>query len=133
MNSKITVEIDFSNNRIPVIQIMHRKSTDTRDQILTEFLQMFGGASSWCNIKWVQDYREGPESGHFSRVLITPITKEQLPEQAAVMAKQADLNLIYLQKNENIVTLGSIFEVKDSEGKVIFKIDPNTVLYKVKE
>jgi hypothetical protein len=96
MNSKITVEIDFSTEgNPPVLQIMYRQSADTRDNILKAFLELFGHDSSWAKIRWVQDYREGPEHGHFQRIIITPIPPKLLAEEAIYMKDQADLRKQY--------------------------------------
>ena len=91
MKSRITIEVDFENNNRPVIQIIHKKSDDVRDNLLSAFLEQFGGQSSWCHIKWAQSYEGETPDSSFARIFITPILPERLKEQASVMIDQAGL------------------------------------------
>lgn len=91
MNSKITIEVDFDHGNQPVIQIMFRKSTDVRDNLIQSFLRSFGAVSSWAKIKWIQEYKDGPEPGHFDRVIITPIKPDELKTEGDIMSRQAEL------------------------------------------
>lgn len=77
MKSRITIEVDFGNNNVPVIQILFRPSDDVRDSLLQSFLQSFHG-SSLCKINW-----RGQELGEdgFQRVFIWPISKYSIPEE----------------------------------------------------
>jgi hypothetical protein len=91
MNSKITIEVDFDNGNNPVIQIIFRKSTDVRDQLVQQFLKNFDNGSSWAKVHWAQRYQDGPEPGHFDRVIITPIKGVDLADESKVMTEQVRL------------------------------------------
>lgn len=94
MKSRITIEVDFNNGNIPVIQIIQAASDDVRDKLIQSFTQCLGG-SSWCQIKWVGGGNPLVEKdGHFdfSRIFITPIGHSQLKEQAEIMLEQFRIN-----------------------------------------
>lgn len=92
MKSRITIEVDFDNGNQPIIEILQCYSDDVRDKLVQSFTQQFGG-SSWCNIKWVGEYKaEEADSPLFSRIRISPIQPSKLKEQSAIMLEQAELN-----------------------------------------
>ncbi len=74
MKSRITIEVDFANERTPnqpVLQIISRESDDVRDKLIKSFLQSFHG-SGLCSIRWEQHY-EGVDD-NFKRIVIRPIS-----------------------------------------------------------
>lgn len=87
MTSRITIEVDFDNNNQPYIQVLHPiESDDVRDKLIKQFLQKLGHTSSWLKIHWSEKHREGE-----ARVIIEPITPEQLAEESKIMTEQAAL------------------------------------------
>ncbi len=88
MKSKITIEVDFDNGNVPVIQILTaNESDDVRDKLLRHFTQQLGG-SSWCQIKW----DENQPNTEFKRIFITPIKEKDFKKQAEIMLEQDRLN-----------------------------------------
>jgi len=82
MKSRITIEVDFDNGNMPVIQILqYPDSNDVRDNLLKHFCQQFGG-SSWCKIQW----KEG--QAPYNRIVISPIKPEEFESESAVMLEQ---------------------------------------------
>ncbi len=95
MKSRITIEVDYENGNQPVIQIIHKKSEDVRDGLLTAFLQSLQGTSSWLQIKWEHSHQDYQNSeNNFSRILIRPIIPKELKDQSEIMANQAKLERI---------------------------------------
>jgi hypothetical protein len=87
MTSRITIEVDFDNNNQPYIQILHPvDSDDVRDKLIKQFLQKLGHTSSWLKIRWSERHREGE-----ARVIIEPITPNQLAEESKIMIEQVSL------------------------------------------
>ena len=54
MNSKITIEVDFSSNNTPVVRILQRKSEDVRDSLVSNFIQHLDhtSISRWLKIEY---------------------------------------------------------------------------------
>lgn len=73
MKSRITIEIDFDNQRKPVIQILSRQSDDIRDKMVSDFLQLLGHESTTCNIKYVGESNLGDDRESFKRWIISPV------------------------------------------------------------
>ncbi len=90
MKSRITVEVDFDNGNQPVIQILKANSEDVRDKLISSFTQQLGG-SSWCQIKWVNHHQDR-DGKDINTIHITPISPEQLKDQADTMLEQFNLN-----------------------------------------
>lgn len=90
MKSRITIEVDFDNGNMPVIQILqYPDSNDVRDNLLKHFCQQFGG-SSWCKIAW------NGSSDEFNRIYISPICPNQLKEESAIMLEQHEIHQKWL-------------------------------------
>ena len=53
MKSRITIEVDFTSNNLPVIQILQIKSDDVRDKLVQQFLQSLQHTSRWCKINYI--------------------------------------------------------------------------------
>jgi len=93
MNSRITVEVDFENNNLPIIQIVSRDSEDVRDKLIKSFLQSLEHCSRWTTIQFV-----GTNSGYKPDATadswtwkITPVTPSKLEEEVKLM--QAELEI----------------------------------------
>ena len=94
MKSRITIEVDFNNGNIPVIQILKSSSDDVRDKLIQSFTECLNG-SSWCQIRWVAGGNPILEKdGHFtsSTIFITPISPDKLKEHADIMLEQHRVN-----------------------------------------
>lgn len=50
MKSRITIEVDFNNGNLPVIQVLQQDSDDVRDNLIKSFLQSLQHTSRWCTI-----------------------------------------------------------------------------------
>lgn len=61
MDSKITIEIDFSNGNMPVIQILHKTSDDVRDGIVGNFIQHLDhtSISRWLRMEYKYKRSDG--------------------------------------------------------------------------
>lgn len=79
MLSKITIEVDFSNKNLPVIQILQRDSDDVRDKLISNFLQGLMHTSRWCKIEYNGQYMDT------HRWNIAPITPYELSDEIKLM------------------------------------------------
>lgn len=73
MKSRITIEIDFENQRKPVIQIISRQSDDIRDKMVSDFLQLLGHESSACSIRYMGEFNSDDFRESFERWVISPV------------------------------------------------------------
>lgn len=73
MKSKITIEIDFENQRKPIIQILHQDSPDVRDNLVADFLQMLGHESNLCKIEYAGEVYHSSNIDSFKKWTISPI------------------------------------------------------------
>lgn len=84
MDSKITIEIDFSNGNLPVIQILHKTSDDVRDGIIGNFIQHLDhtSISRWLRMEYKYKRSDGALIWN-----IVPISSslEELEEEARLM------------------------------------------------
>ena len=88
MKSRITIEVDYENGRLPVIQILSRGSDDVRDNLIKDFYQILG-SSSWCKIEFKQDVVDHDDYNNgFKRIYISPIPQNQLKKEAVIMMEQ---------------------------------------------
>lgn len=92
MESRITIEVDFENNNLPVIQIVSRESDDVRDNLIKSFLQSLRHSSRWTTITFVgNNLSHKPNGGEDSWTWkIAPITPDKLESEIKLM--QATLN-----------------------------------------
>ncbi len=84
MQSRISVEVDFQNNNLPIIQILRKDSNDVRDKLVSAFLQSLQHTSRWCKITYVG----GLDSNQIEvgdQWKISPITPQELPEEMRLM------------------------------------------------
>lgn len=82
MKSRITIEVDYDNDRKPAIRILQFKSDDVRDNLIQDFLQQLGHSSNWLKILF-SSYPLTENGGQ--RITIRPISPEQLKEEAEIM------------------------------------------------
>lgn len=96
MKSRITIEVDFNNGNLPIIQILKASSDDVRDKLISAFTEQLGG-SSWCQIKWEGGCLpiDPKDNQTFSRIVISPISSSMLKEHSKVMLEQHELNEKY--------------------------------------
>jgi hypothetical protein len=79
MLSRITIEVAFDRNNLPVIQIIETPSPDVRDKLLSHFLQSLQHTSRWCRIEYLAEDSRG-------RIWqIHPITPQDIPEELKLM------------------------------------------------
>lgn len=79
MESRISIEVDFDNGNRPVIQILHRESDDTRDSLISHFLQSRAHLSRWITIQYKGD-KNGSPYYH-----LHPVTPADLPSEIKLM------------------------------------------------
>ncbi len=93
MKSRITIEVDFENGNMPVIQILQASSDDVRDKLIKSFTECLGG-SSWCQIRWHSGFSPASpvndETGQ--RIFVSPIPVSKLKEHADIMMEQHRVN-----------------------------------------
>lgn len=81
MKSRITIEVDFENDNISVIQVLRANSTeDTRDSLIHNFFERQREVFRWCRL----EYR-GETLGGGSRYFIIPLTAKELPHELNLM------------------------------------------------
>lgn len=89
MDSKITIEIDFSNGNMPVIQILHKTSDDVRDGIIGNFIQHLDhtSISRWLRMEYKYKRSDGALIWN-----IVPISSslEELENESKLMMAMAD-------------------------------------------
>jgi len=87
MQSRISIEVDFENNNLPVIQIVSKDSDDVRDKLVKSFLQSFQHCSRWTTIQFVGNNLSYKPDGTADSWTwkIAPITPEQLQEEINLM------------------------------------------------
>lgn len=90
MKSRITIEVNFDEQNLPVIQIIQQSSDDVRDKLVRSFLQSLQHTSRWCRIEYLGNYgvwNEGDDRtmNEAHRWHIRPITTVQIPEEIKLM------------------------------------------------
>lgn len=83
MKSRITIEVDFENGNLPVIQILHRTSDDVRDNLIQSFLQSLQHTSRWCKIEYKGEDRTAEE--FTNRWHVIPVVPKEIPKEMALM------------------------------------------------
>lgn len=83
MKSRITIEVDFDNGNLPVIQILQRSSDDVRDALIQQFLQSLQHTSRWCRIEYIDQYSDdAPLSANRTyRWRIKPIVPSEITKE----------------------------------------------------
>jgi hypothetical protein len=89
MESKITIEIDFSNGNLPVIQVLHKTSDDVRDGIVGNFIQHLDhtSISRWLRMEYKYKRSDGANIWN-----IIPISSSltELENEAKLMMAMVD-------------------------------------------
>lgn len=80
MNSRISIEVNFENKNLPVIQVITRASDDVRDQLLRSFIQSLQHTSRWCTIKYIGEANEDGQ-----RWYISPVLVDEIPQEISLM------------------------------------------------
>lgn len=102
MDSKISIDIDFGNGNLPVIEILHKTSDDVRDKIVGNFIQHLDhtSISHWLKI----EYRYKRSDGAIIwNVIPVSASLEELESEAKLM----------------LATVASLREQIPPEGKPI--------------
>jgi len=82
MKSRISIEVDFDDNNLPVIQVLSQDSDDVRDRLLKAFLQSLQHTSRWCKIIYIgeaatfEDGTVNKERWHIKPLVPNEIEKE---------------------------------------------------------
>lgn len=94
MKSRITIEVDFDNGNLPILQILQRSSDDVRDNLLQQFIQSLHHTSRWCRISY-----EGERSANLidkEKVWrINTIRPLELPEEIKLMEATIEVDHSY--------------------------------------
>lgn len=86
MKSKITVEVDFNNNNLPVLRILQSDSDDVRDKLVSSLLQSLGHTSRWAVIAYDGEVGVSyPGSDQTHRWFIRPITPQEIESEISLM------------------------------------------------
>ena len=89
MKSRITIEVNFEENNLPIIQIMSQQSDDVRDKLLQSFLQSLQHTSRWCKILYMGNrsvYNPNvAEIDHIHSWHIIPLAPKDIPEEIKLM------------------------------------------------
>lgn len=86
MKSRITIEVDFSNNNLPVIQILSQDSDDVRDGLIKAFLQSLQHTSRWCKILYEGEASTFDDATvNKQRWRIVPITPKEIKDEVKLM------------------------------------------------
>lgn len=85
MKSRITIEVNFDEGNLPVIQIINvHNSDDVRDKLISSFLQSLQHTSRWCKILYIgnasYDERERIDRWH-----IVPIKPAEINSEMELM------------------------------------------------
>jgi len=84
MKSRITIEVDFENKNLPVIQILSRQSDDVRDGLIKSFLQSLQHTSRWAKFLYKGGYDESDQQ-QTHRWFITPLQPKDLRGEIDLM------------------------------------------------
>lgn len=85
MKSRITIEVDFENGNIPVIQIIQKDSDDVRDNLIRSFLQSLQHTSRWVKILYDGHYMQHGEMENIHKWILRPIVPKELGEEIELM------------------------------------------------
>ena len=89
MKSKITIEVDFENNNLPVLRILQSDSDDVRDKLVSSFLQSLGHTSRWARMDYDGVHNLSPSSLNLQeeshRWFIRPITPQEIEAEIKLM------------------------------------------------
>jgi hypothetical protein len=87
MKSRITIEVNFDNGNLPIIQVIRQQSEerdDVRDNLVQQFLQSLQHTSRWCKIDYIGD-AGGTKEEPKERWFISAITPKEISDEVALM------------------------------------------------
>lgn len=90
MKSRITIEVDFENGNLPIIQILSRESDDVRDNLIRQFLQSLQHTSRWVRIEYIDEHASKEDSKSVWRWHLKPITPKELSKEISLMTEVRD-------------------------------------------
>jgi hypothetical protein len=85
MKSRITIEVDFDNGNLPVIQILRKDSDDVRDRLVSQFLQSLQHTSRWCKILYEGEFQQHGDQTNVQRWKVSPLMPSDLAEEIKLM------------------------------------------------
>ena len=89
MKSRITIEVNFEEGNLPVIQIMSQQSDDVRDKLIQSFLQSLQHTSRWCKILYMGNRsvynQDVAEIDHKHSWHIIPMQPQEIPDEMKLM------------------------------------------------
>lgn len=86
MKSRITIEVDFDNNNLPVIEVLSQDSDDVRDRLIKSFLQSLQHTSRWCKIIYCGEASTFDDATvNKQRWRIAPITPKEIKDEIKLM------------------------------------------------
>jgi hypothetical protein len=94
MKSRITIEVNFEEGNLPIIQIMSQQSDDVRDKLIQQFLQSLQHTSRWCKILYMGNRSvynpKVAEIDHTHSWHIVPLRPNEIKEEIALMQSVLD-------------------------------------------
>lgn len=86
MKSRISIEVDFNNSNLPVIQILSQDSDDVRDRLVKSFLQSLQHTSRWCKIIYIGEASTHEDATvNKQRWQIIPIIPHEIRDEMKLM------------------------------------------------
>lgn len=85
MKSRISIEVDFDNNNLPVIQILQTPSLDVRDNLVQAFLQSLQHTSRWARFVYKGHQKVDANEPPVHRWNIETIKPNELREEISLM------------------------------------------------
>lgn len=80
MKSRITIEVNFDEGNLPVIQVLSQSSDDVRDKLIQSFLQSLQHTSRWCKILYKNEIES---AGHIWHII--PIRPNEINQEMELM------------------------------------------------
>ena len=120
MKSRITIEVNFDENNLPVIQVLSQHSDDVRDKLISSFLQSLQHTSRWCKIIYMgnrsplappKDFDDPIHCWH-----IVPITPKEIPQERDLMEGVFERWQVPPKDPRDLVEQFNDWQAKDKEG-----------------
>jgi len=117
MKSKITIEVDFDNNNLPIIQVIQRESDDVRDRLLSQFTQNLNHISRWARLIYVGEQWNDQQAGQVWK--IEPIIPSEI---------RVEMNLM-----KAVLTAGEpVGSSGDNQDSIFFDLQQQVEYWKAK-
>src|SRR5689334_13100609 len=84
MKSRLTIEVNFDEGNIPVIQVISEYSDDVRDKLIANFLQSLSHTSRWCKILYMGN-RSTDANVVRDKWHIMPMIPDEIPQEIELM------------------------------------------------